>query len=290
MNITKSHFEMHSRFRNGVFVFSILIFLLLILFYFYPSHQGEVTSLKELAEFQSQIDCLKKEAILVKKAYDLKPFNPNFISDYKGYVLGLSPVELDRLYRYRKRGKWINSITDFKKVTAVSDSLLTVISPLFSFPDWTQGSKKTISFSKNKDPIKSFAKKGDLNEIDMETLEKEIGVPDFIAERIVAYRNKIEGFVSDLQLKDVSGLYDHQRTKILLSYTVKTPVKINKVNINTATVKELMSVPYFDFETALEIKDFVLENNGILDFKELVKIEGFSLEKIDRIELYLRLN
>ncbi|WP_219007432.1 helix-hairpin-helix domain-containing protein [Aquimarina litoralis] len=270
---------------------SLLIFSLILVLYFFPNGENNTDNFVELAEYQTQIDVLRVEANNKKKAYKLKPFNPNFITEYKAYVLGLSVNELNKLLEYRKKDKWINSKQDFKKVTGVSDSLLTVIAPLFKFPDWVNRSKNQTSYSrKKKFPEKSFAEKGDLNIVAAKELQETIGVPDFIAERIIARRVELNGFVSDIQLKDVKGLYNNKHNKILLLYTVKTPLQINKININKASVKQLMEVPYFDFETALEIKDFIEQNNGISDFEELGKIEGFSLEKIDRIALYLTLN
>ena len=290
MKTIKSHFEIHSRFRNGILLLAILIFLLLIALYFYPSSVNSSNNFEELATFQTQIDSLKREAIKKKKSYKLRPFNPNFITDYKGYVLGMSTEELDKLYAYRKENKWVNSISDFKKVTGISDSLLKVISPLFKFPDWVRNSTNYKPHNKQKYPEKSFAQKEDLNDVTSLELQEKIGVPDFIAARILKHRAKLNGFISDIQLRDVVGLYDNQRKKILSLYTVKTDKEFEKINVNTASVKELMEVPYFDFETALEIKDFVELNKGILDFKELGKIEGFSIEKIDRIALYLTIN
>jgi hypothetical protein len=202
----------------------------------------------------------------------------------------MSTEELDRLYSYRKDDKWINSVSEFKSITKVSDSLLAVISPLFKFPDWVKNPKKSKSYSKLKYPVKSFAQKEDLNIVTSAELQETIGVPDFIAERIIKHRKNLSGFISDLQLKDIIGLYENQRNKILALYTVKTKKEIERININRASVKELMEVPYFDFETALDIKDFIEENNRISNLEELGKIEGFSLEKIDRIGLYLILN
>ncbi|MDY8138515.1 helix-hairpin-helix domain-containing protein [Aquimarina sp. 2201CG5-10] len=279
---------MHKRFRNGIFLLVIVLFTLMAIYYFYPSMDKGEKSFVELNEFQEQIDSLKEVALNKKTAYKQKPFNPNFISDYKGYALGLSAEEIDKIYAYRKQGKWINSVADFKKVTGVSDSILNVISPLFKFPDWINNSTAHKS-NKRKYPIISDSQKGDLNTVTAKELQEKINVPDFIAVRIVKLRNDLGGFSSDIQLKDVYGLYESQRKKILGLYTTKTPKEIHKINLNKASVKELMEIPYFDFETALEIKDFIEENGGISDFKELRKIEEFSIEKIDRIELYLTL-
>lgn len=289
MKFIKSHFEIHKRFRNGILLLALLIFSLILFIYLFPSKENTTTNFIALAEYQSQLDQLTKEANEQRKSYQLKPFNPNFITEYKGYVLGLSVEELERLYEFRKNGKWINSVSDFKKVTGVSDSLIKVIAPLFKFPDWINKPKKYKS-NKTKYPKISFEQKKDLNLVTSKEFQETVQVPDFIAERIVKYRDRLEGFVNDIQLKDVKGLYDNQYQKILSLYTVKTPTKVTKVNINKASVKQLMEVPYFDFETALEIKDFIEENNGVSNFEELGKIEGFSLEKIDRIALYLTLN
>jgi DNA uptake protein ComE-like DNA-binding protein len=292
MNYKKSHFEIHSRFRNGIFLLSIILFIVLIGYYFYPKSPSLQHNFAELTSFQRQVDSLKSVAKQQKKEYRLQPFNPNFISDHKGYILGLSTKELDRLHAYRNDNKWINSIADFKKITQVSDSILTVISPLFKFPEWTKMSNTTVTrkYLKKKYPVKSYNQKKDLNTVSSEELEQSIGLPDFVAARITKYRNVIGGFALDIQLEDIPGLYDYQKDKILSMFTVKTPKKIKKVNVNTASVNELVEIPYFDFEMALDIKDFIEDNGNISNFDELGEIEGFSLKKIDRIKLYLTLN
>ncbi len=289
MKNIKSHFEIHTRFRNGIFLLAILLFGSILLYCFYPRPQAKKGSFVELTKFQNQVDSLKQIAYKEKEAFKLKPFNPNFISDHKGYQLGLSPKEMDRLVDYRKEGKWINSVSDFKRVTKISDSLLKIIAPLFKFPDWVNRKKRKDGLAK-KYPAKTYVEKGDLNLATTKQIQEKVNVPDFIAQRIVKYRNKVGGFISDIQLKDVSGLYENQRKNILSFFTVKTPKKIIKLNLNTASVNELIEVPYFDFEEALEIRDYIKNNGSISDFNELGKIKGFSLDKIDRIALYLTLN
>lgn len=287
MKNIKSHFEMHTRFRNGIFLLAVLIFFLLVVAFFAPFSRNSEVGIEELTEFQLQIDSLKKKRKEDNKAYALQPFNPNFITEYKGYVLGLSSEQLNSLYQYRAKERWINSVGDFQKVTGVSDSLLKTIKPLLKFPDWINSGKKVSPFKKINYPKKTYAQKGDLNAVTSDELQSSVGVPDFIAERIISYREKIGGFVHDIQLKDVRGLYDSQRNKLVSLYTVKTKPVIQRIDVNRATVKELMEVPYFDFETALSIKDYVTEHQGISELKELREIEGFSLEKLDRIALYL---
>ena len=58
-------------------------------------------------EFQTEIDQLTATVGLVEN--EIQPFNPNFISDYKAYVLNIPPEAIDRLRKFRADDKWINS-------------------------------------------------------------------------------------------------------------------------------------------------------------------------------------
>ena len=61
----------------------------------------------------------------------IRTFNPNFISDFRGYLLGMNPEEIDRLYRYREKGQFINSAKEFQNITKISDSLLNRVKTIF---------------------------------------------------------------------------------------------------------------------------------------------------------------
>ncbi len=101
--------------------------------------------IKELDKFQKEIDSLKMVEIENSKP-KIYPFNPNYITDYKGYTLGMSVEEIDRLLEFRKQDKWINSAEQFQQVTQVSDSLLNAISPYFKFPEWVTNPKTNINY------------------------------------------------------------------------------------------------------------------------------------------------
>lgn len=270
---------MHERFRNGIFLLLVILFLGGLAFFFYPVEEKEY-HLTELENYQKEIDSLKLEEEIKRQERKKVSFNPNFISDYKGYILGMSVEELDRLHAYRKKGLWITSAKDFQKVTQVSDSLLNAMIPLFLFPEWSVKSRnlRTVSIHRIKK---------DLNFVSAEELIGTCKIPDFIAERIIKYRDKLQGFLADEQLEEVYGLYKWQRENILKQYTVKQKKTVQKINVNKATVEELLTVPYFDFETAIQIREFIEENKSISELGELRGIEGFDRFKINRIALYL---
>lgn len=268
----------------------IIIVLQLVYFFvdFSPSPAVSKVDKEELVKFQNAIDSIKL-ASTVKDSARIFPFNPNFITDYRGYILGMSTEEIDLLHEHREQDKWVNSSDEFQKVTGVSDSLLRVISPYFQFPQWATPSRTV----RREGPVSGItgeaSEKNDLNTATVEDLMRVRGIGEVLAARIVNYRNKIGSFVDDLQLNDVYGLNFEVRQEVLSQYTVKTPPEIKVVNINHANVLELSNVPYISYELAREILDYRLLHEKITTFEELAKIKDFPSEKIDRIALYLTL-
>lgn len=266
----------------------IIIIVLQAIYYFLDfSTEDSAESLnpEELESFQAQIDSIKlarAEADSVK----IYPFNPNYITDFKAYTLGMSVEEIDKLHRFRDSDKWINSAKDFQKVTGVSDSLLASISPYFKFPDWVIEAEKKKSRVKVTTPISV----SDLNKAEAEDLQKVDGIGEVLANRIVNYRTKIGGFRSELQLKDIYGLNYETREKLQRHFRVIGKENFGLININQARLLELVEVPYIKYELALEIIDYRQLHEKIESFEELSKIESFPSDKIDRIQLYLSLN
>ncbi|MBG25634.1 MAG: competence protein ComEA [Croceibacter sp.] len=240
----------------------------------------------ELVRFQQKVDSLKQLKIKenTPKQY---PFNPNFITDYKGYTLGMSTQEIDRLLAYRKQNKWVNSKKDFQDVTKVSDSLLNTFSHLFKFPDFITNPKKKKVFAK--DRKLSYKDKIDLNKATALQLQEVYGIGPYYSEKIIAYRTKLNGFSDNVQLKDVYGLEPNVINNILKKFTVKTPVNIKKININTAKVTDLSELPNLNYEIARQIIKYRELNGEFNDINQLKSIAEFPIEKFDRIQLYLTL-
>lgn len=290
----KSHFQFSNKQRNGIFllIFSIVGFQCLYVFADFSS-DSDTTESEEIKMFRKELDSLK--LIEIEKAKPkIYPFNPNYITDYKGYTLGMSTEEIDRLHKFRGSNQWVNSARDFQTVTKVSDSLLESISPYFKFPDWVTNSKPESksynnSFSKSNKP-KTYAQKTDLNTATANQLKKVYGVGEKLSERIVKYREKfIGGFIADVQLQEVYGLSSEVIERIKNDFTVKTPRTIQKFNLNTATRDELVTILYIDYEVANRIIEERTLRDGFKSLDELTKVEDFPIQKIEIIKLYLYL-
>ena len=292
MKIFKSHFWYTKNQRNGIlFLLIIIIFLQLILhFKNFDSQQLVDLSQPKITFYKKQLDSLKKKSSK-KKKFKIYPFNPNYISDYKGYQLGMNVDEIDRLLAHRKQRLYVNSAKEFQTITKISDSLLQKISPFFKFPEWVQKKNNNKNNQQRYIPNSrinvSEITTVDINKATLKDFTAIEGVDEYISERIIKYRSKLQGFSFKEQLFEVWGLNEQMANKILSTFSIKNKPIIKKVNINTASFKEVLSNPYIDYELCIQIFDYKDEVAELQSISEIKNIEGFPIKKYNRIVLYL---
>ena len=282
----KSHFRFSSSEQSGILILLTVISVLIYLNYFSETSSQSSFQINspELLKFQQELDSLRKVELERKKP-KIAPFNPNFITDFKAYTLGMTPKEFDRLAAFRKEGKWINSVADFQKVTGVNQMWLDSISPLFKFPEWVTNPKTKTSSFYNKEL--DYADKIDLNTATLTQLQEVHGIGEALSARIIAFREKLKGFTDDIQLYFVYGLDAAVVNKVLKRFTVKTPKEISKMNINKVSASDIATLPGISFAQGKAIWEFVRLRNGIGNLDELSKIEGITVHKLALIKLYL---
>lgn len=290
MSNFKSHFVFTKEQRNGIFLLLLIIVVLQCIYFFVDfSSDDIVVNEKELKIYEAEIDSLRRAKIEESKP-KIYPFNPNYITDYKGSTLGMSTKEIDRLLAFRKQNKWINSTKQFQEVTGISDSLLAEISPYFKFPEWVTNPKPESVYanSYNNQP-KTFAQKKDLNKATAIELQGVNGIGKTLSERIVKYRDRNGGFVADVQLQEVYGLSPEVVSKITEQFTVKTPRKVLKINLNTALADDLVTIQHIDYEIAHNIIEYRKLHEGFKTLDELLKVKDFPTNKLEIIKLSLHI-
>ena len=297
----KSHFKFNKQERSGIFFLLLLIVIFQIVYFVVKSYPvtEKTNSFLEDGEYQAKIDELRSRNQR-KDSITLYPFNPNFITDYKGYVLGLSTEEIDRLHVFRAKNQFVNSGKEFQKVTLISDSLLESLQPYFKFPEWTQkGSKEALVSAGSRSSMKSesvpvhnsikLEKVKDLNSATAEELRSVNGIGEKLSQRIVKFRDHLGGFLVEEQLGHVYGLEPEVVAKVLKDYRILESPAISKININQATPRDISKLVYIKYEVAARIVAFREANGGITTFDELIEIEDFPSERLDIIKLYLQL-
>jgi DNA uptake protein ComE-like DNA-binding protein len=278
--------------RKGIFVLFGIIIVLQMLYFFgdFKALAKEFPEKQKWLSLQSQIDSMKMKK---KESPKIYLFNPNFITDYKGYKLGMSVQEIDRLLAFRKENKYVNSAEEFQNVTQVSDSLLNAIAPFFKFPVWVNKKRQFKAYEKY--PNNAFAKKEkivliDINQATKEDLIKIYGIGEAISVRILKQKESLGGFVSMQQMNDVWGLSPEVIENLSTHFKVSVMPSLKKIDINNASLKELSQFSYFRYPLAKEIVTYRSMNGDIKNVEDLTKIKGFPVDKIKIIELYLVFN
>lgn len=286
MQTFRSHFRFNKKQRNGIFFLALTILVLQTVYFFVDFSDDKTTTEndKEFLSLQKRLDSLDKTDT-IEGSNKIYPFNPNFLTDYRAYILGLSSAEIDRLLAFREEGKFVNSATEFQEVTKIGDSLLAAISPYFKFSEYNRKEKSFVD-KKGKELIFKGEKK-DINQVKAEELIAINGIGEKLASRILAYRNTLKGFTFSDQVREVYFLPPETADKILQQYEVKAKPEIVKLNVNDATFKEILALPYIDYGLTKRIFNYKKTNLRINSLEELKKIDSFPLDMFDRIAVYL---
>lgn len=275
--------------KIGIIILFAIIIALQSGYYFtdFSFAQPQTKEEKEWLSLQSSIDSLKNEK--QTSSYKMYPFNPNYISDFKAYKLGMNTAQIDRLLAFRKEGKFANSAQEFQKVTGISDSLLNTMAPYFKFPDWVtnkKGNYKEFKSNWKEYPKKEALKILDVNSATKDDFMKIYGIGEAISDRILTQRALLGAFVSMDQMNEIWGLSAEVQLNLQKYFTINKTPTVKKIDINNASIKELSQFVYFRFPISKNIVTY-RSMNGAITMDNLSNIKGFPVDKIKIIALYL---
>lgn len=283
----KSLFYFSKEQRIGILVLFFVIVILQITFCVTDFNKPHQVSLEE-----KQWILLGKKSKAISNSnsapnYKVYPFNPNFISDEKAYRYGMTLEQIKRLRNFRNQGKFANSVKEFQMVTGISDSVLNAMAPHFKFPEWVTNPSSNYIKSKWKEfPKKETLKVLDINLATKVDLMKVVGIGDAISDRIIKQKDLLGGFVSMDQMSEIWGLSPEVIYDLNKYFVIKSNPNIKKININSASIKELGQFYFFRYPISKNIVSY-RSMNGDIKIEDLTNIKGFPLDKIKIIALYL---
>jgi len=112
------------------------------------------------------------------------------------------------------------------------------------------------------------------------------GIGDAISNRILTQKELVGAFVSMEQMNEIWGLSPEVLQNLNTYFKVSAQPQVKKININTASIKELGQFVYFKFPISKNIVVY-RSMNGTIKIEDLAKIKGFPVDKIKIIALYL---
>lgn len=298
-NFLKEYFDFGRIEQRGI---SILFALILIVICFnlilphlhftdgedFSKYIGEINEFsKSLAYVDStshipdkQIDLNEVDRSFAERQLHPFPFNPNGLPEEKWKEIGLSDRQIRIIKNFEAKGGKFYKKEDLQKVYGISEVDYQVLEPFIQIPE-AKYEKKTFTAINNSPPTRVI----EINSADSSTLLAVKGIGPFFARRIIKYRDRLGGFERKEQLLEVYGMDSNRYFSILPHISVDSTL-IRKVNLNTATFKDLIKNPYIDFYLAGAIMKYRNKKGKFSTLQELMYINLISEDIYRKISPY----
>lgn len=125
-----------------------------------------------------------------------------------------------------------------------------------------------------------------INTADSAALVAVDGIGAYSAQKILAYRQALGGFVSLRQLSEIKGLRA-ENLEQLIQVALIDSTKVRKIAINRASLKTMVAHPYIVYSQAVAIDDWRRERGRIDSLVNLSFLEEFTPSDIERLQPYL---
>ena len=185
----------------------------------------------------------------------LHAFNPNQIKEDDWIAMGLPAKTARTIQRYISKGGRFRKPNDLGKIWGIRESDVERLLPYIQLeqPASIYPLTQTSSTSFNKySPI-------DINEADSAAWASLPGIGKVLSKRIIHYKQRLGGFRSVEDLRQVYGLSDSVYTK-LLPYLHLSVAEKGKPNLNTLTAQRLSQIGGIDSEIAQAIVVYRQQN------------------------------
>ncbi|HOE38432.1 MAG TPA: helix-hairpin-helix domain-containing protein [Bacteroidales bacterium] len=206
-------------------------------------------------------------------------FDPNTASYSDLKNLGFSNNQANNIINYRNKGGKFYTANDLLKLYSIDSVCFNRVKDYIKITD---NVKEDLVKSENRE-VKVY-----INSADALEFQKLRGIGEVFSKRIVNYREKLGGFVSKEQIKEVYGisneLYENIEANLILDES-----EIKKININKADYAELISHPYIDKEITLVILNYREFKGEITSFDELLSQKALTKKSLEKIQPYVSL-
>lgn len=279
MSNLKEYFQFSRRQRNGIFLLLFILVALLVAKHTVPYwvSTDEENAMKLFRENSAALKSSSEEGSdTTAQTTLLRQFNPNTISKDSLMLLGFNENLAQQIINYRTKIGPFTSKVDFSKLYNLPDSLYKIYEPYLLLSENAPAEIKPI----------------ELNSADSLQLIAIKGIGPFYAHKILEYRRKSGGYYSLDQLDEAFTAYGNtlaekqQRMRDIKNQLQVNPSLIKKINITTATQKQLSQHPYINYRQSVAIIR-VRDKKLATTLDELFEKSGFDSRMAKIVKHYL---
>lgn len=215
-------------------------------------------------------------------------FDPNNLPVAGWKKLGLSERQIRVIKNYEAKGGRFYKPEDLSKIYSISAGEYERLKPFIRIQARTKDSTGN-SYQREAFASVSRAKASvavELNSADSAVLLSVKGIGPAFASRIIKYRNRLGGFHTKEQLREVYGI-DSARYQSLSTQVRIDVASIKKINVNTATAADFNRHPYLSYKQINAIVQYRQQHGAYGSIADLKKIPILGEEILRKIEPYL---
>lgn len=294
---------------NGfLWLISIMVLLTAAPFLFSNLYKPNPGSASRLAD-QQLLDSLVAQLEEVPDNYKperntvplvpLRAFDPNQLSLQEWQAFGLPEYLSQRIINYRSKVGDFTYKAELGKIYGLPDSVFQRLYPYIDLPE-TKPDKYSRSNSyagkynskpawENKPKERFILAPFNINTADTTQLKQIRGIGSKLSARIVKYRDKLGGFYTMNQVREVFGLQPDVLDSLNKYTFVAKAHKPKQLNLNTATVEELRAHPYMTSNLARAIVAYREQHGLFENIEELKQIKIIKPEQYEKLRPYLSL-
>ncbi len=241
----------------------------------------------DLAEKESREFRRKNKNKYQNRALQLRPFDPNTVSEAAMEDMGMPRFLITSLLKYRSSGGRFYQKEDIKKLYVFDPEWYPSYAPYIQI-DQSQLSKGKSNYSK-KYPKKDYKRKQpdplNINTCDADELDAQWGVSPKVASNIIKFRDALGGFYDRAQVSEVYTLPDSVYQHNTHWYVEGD---VSRININTADYKQLNAHPYIrKYRYAKAIINYRKAHGLYKSLDDLRHIKSIKNQELQKLKPYL---
>ena len=208
-------------------------------------------------------------------------FDPNKIGVAEWEKLGFSEKQAESIEKLKAKGFKFYKPEDLKSVFVVGEENYSRLAVYIKIDP--------NDFPKREYPKMVYPERikekyvVDINSADSSLFEQQRGIGPSLASRIIKYRNRLGGFVSPEQIREIWNFPDSTYQSLKDRFVVNE-IAVAKININTADFKTMGTHPYINYAYAKVIDAYRKQHGSfktVNDLKKIVVINDSIYRKME---------
>jgi DNA uptake protein ComE-like DNA-binding protein len=205
-------------------------------------------------------------------------FDPNTADAKTFKLLGLKSWQISNINKYKEKGGVFKHAKDFAKIYGIDTATFANLEPFIKID-----ANNIASNHPKNNIVKQHINLNNATQTELQTLKS---ITPTLSQKIIEHRDNLGGYINVEQLFEIHEISEEifNNIKELLSIDINM---VNKININKAKYKDLISHPYIDKNNANAILNYRNFAKKIKSFEELLSQKAIDIEFYNKLKPYI---